>query len=709
MKKLVLAEKPSVARDYARVLGCKERNDGYFEGEGYIITWAFGHLLTLKDPSDYDENFKHWRLDTLPIVPKPFGIKLINEPHVKQQFKVIQGLVHRDDVGSVVIGTDAGREGELIARYILLAAKNTKTVYRLWLNSLTEKDILTGFSQLMPANKYNALFQAAQARNELDWILGLNFTRAFTVKYGRRTLLSVGRCQTPVLNMIVQRDREIENFKPEPYWELSALFTKGKEQFQGKYLAGQNSYRISEQETANKVLAEAQGKTGKILEIQKDVKKNPHPLLFNLTNLQRSLNSKYGYTAQEVLDIMQDLYEKHKILSYPRTAARHISEAMVPELPIIINNLAFGKFKRFTDLILSEDELPVTKRVANDAMLTDHTAIIPVNNSKVVRIYERLSERERNAFDEVALAFLAAFFPDYVYESVAVTTGIEGYTFLSRGVTVVDDGWRQVYQESTEEDSDGEEENKGQIPVLNEGSKVKILEVDLIEKKTRPPSRFTENSILALMENPSGLIDEESLKKAIKGHGIGTDATRATIIEVLLKRGFIERQKRQIVSTPLGRQLIDSVGIDLLKSPELTAEWEQSLEMIAKNELDKEVFMKETIGFIQQGIKQVKTMKAATFIAPIKEAVGPCPFCDTGQIIKNKSGWGCTQWRATGCNFFVTKEFVGKTITDAQIKRIVNKGRSNLIKGFKSKADKVFDAYLVVDKEGRKVKFEFRE
>ncbi|NLW55313.1 MAG: DNA topoisomerase III, partial [Firmicutes bacterium] len=542
MKKLVLAEKPSVARDFAKALGCNKRYEGYFEGKDYVITWAFGHLFTLKEPGDYDEAFQQWQLEVLPIVPKPFGIKLIDEPHVKQQFNIIREQLHRDDVEAVVIGTDAGREGELIARYILGAAKNNKPVFRLWLSSLTEQDILAGFQNLEPAEKYELVFQAAQARNELDWILGLNFTRAFTVKHGRKTLLSVGRCQTPVLAMIVRRDREIEQFKPEAYWELTAGFATGNERYKGKYMAEKDSFRISDQKRADKIMAEIRGKNGEIAEVRRETKKKPHPFLFNLTNLQRTLNRKYGYTAQEVLDTMQDLYEKHKILSYPRTAARHISEAMIPELPAIIGTLSFGKFKRFVELILAKDELPVTKRIADDSLLTDHTAIIPVKNSRMSIIYESLSERERNAFDEVALAFLAAFFPDYLYESTAVITNVGEHAFLSRGIRVVDDGWRQVYQEPAEEDEE-EDNDQGQIPALEPGQSVSVTEAMLEIKKTKPPGRSTENSILALMENPSGLIEEENLKKAIKGHGIGTDATRAAILEVLVKRGFVERKK----------------------------------------------------------------------------------------------------------------------------------------------------------------------
>lgn len=708
MKKLVIAEKPSVAKDYARVLGCNQKHDGYFEDKDYIITWAFGHLFTLKEPGDYDEAFKEWRLDVLPIVPKQFGIILIEQPHVKKQFQIIRELLHRNDVAEVVIGTDAGREGELIARYILAAAKNTKPVYRLWLSSMTEQDILAGFKNLQPAEKYDSLFQAAQARNELDWILGLNFTRAFTVKHGRKTLLSIGRCQTPVLNMIVQRDREIENFKPESYWELVVEFSKGHEVFSAKYLAEKDSFRILDQNRAKALLAEVKGKNGTVVEVKTETKSKPHPLLFNLTNLQRVLNRKYGYTAQEVLDTMQDLYEKHKILSYPRTAARHISEAMVPELPEIIAALSFGKFQRLADMILSKREIPISKRIADDSMLTDHTAIIPVKNIKMANIYEGLSERERNVFDEVALTFLAAFFPDYVYESTTVLTKVEGHLFLSRGIRVVDDGWRQVYQEPAEED-EGDNDDGGHIPALLEGEIVSVRNAVLETKKTKPPSRFTENSLLALMENPSGLIEEENLKRAIKGHGIGTEATRAAIIEVLVKRGFIERKKKQLISTPLGRQLVDAVSIELLKSPELTAEWEQNLAKIASGELSKEDFMAETIRFIREGIETVKKENPVPIMAPAKDAVGPCPFCDTGDVVKNKAGWGCNQWRATGCKFFVSAEFMGKKLTDAQIKRLVNKGKSNLIKGFKNKQGNSFDAYLVVNKQEMKVGLEFKE
>lgn len=704
MKKLLIAEKPSVAMDYAAALNVKTKKDGYLENDGFIITWAFGHLFGLQEPEDYDEKYKEWKLDLLPIIPQKFELKINDNPGVKKQYKTISELIKRADVESIVIGTDAGREGELIGRYILINSKTDKPVYRLWLNSLTENDIKKGLDNLQPIKGYDNIFFSAQARAECDWLLGINFSRAYKCKYGGKGVkVSIGRCKTPILALICKRDEEVANFKAENYWEVICEYEEG---YKGLWFSKEVN-RFDKKEEAERIASSIQGKEGKVKEIKKEKKKNSHPMLYNLTNLQRALNRKYGYTAQEVLDTMQTLYEKHKILSYPRTSSRHITENMAEELPEIIEHMNFGGFKPYTEYILSLDKLPMTKRIADDRMVSDHTAIIPVNNKNIENIYNNLSEKEKNVFDEVVLVLLAAFYGDYEYESTSVITEVNDNTFISKGITVIRDGWKSVYKEKEESE---EEENIESLPKLKEGQPVHVQNAAIAEKKTKPPQRYTENLLLQVMENPSGLIEEDYLKKAIKGHGIGTDATRASFIEDLIKRDYVKRNKKNIIATELGKSIINMVNIEQLKSPDLTAEWEYNLEKIAAGEISKNQFMKERLSFVIDGINLIKNDNSGIKISKDENVMdsiilGQCPKCKEGDIVENKVGYGCTKYK-DGCNFFVNKEICKKKISEAQVRKLVKSGQTDIIKGFKSKQQKEFNAALKLD-ENYKVKFDF--
>ncbi len=703
-KKLVIAEKPSVAIDYASALNVKTRKDGYLENDSYIITWAFGHLFGLQEPEDYDEKYKEWKLDLLPIIPQQFGLKINDNPGAKKQYKTIKELIERSDVEGVVIGTDAGREGELIGRYILLSSRTKKPVYRLWLNSLTDNDIKKGFEKLQPIKEYDNIFYSAQARAECDWLLGINFSRAYKCKYGGKGVkVSIGRCKTPILALICKRDEEIANFKTQNYYEVMCEYQEG---YKGLWYLDETS-RINKKEDAEKIVNSVQGKDGEVKRIKKEKKKQPHPMLYNLTNLQRALNRKYGYTAQEVLDTMQSLYEKHKILSYPRTSSRHITESMVGELPQIIESVRFGKFKPYADYILAMNKLPITKRLADDSMVSDHTAIIPVNNKNIESVYSSISEKERNVFDEATLVLLAAFYGDYEYESTTVITDVNSNTFNTKGITVIKDGWKSVYKE-TEESED--EETLEKLPELKEGQLVQVRNASIIEKKTKPPQKYTENSLLQMMENPSGLIDEDYLKKAIKGHGIGTDATRASFIEDLIKRDYVKRNKKNIIATDLGKDIITMVNIEQLKSPDMTAEWEYNLEKIAAGEITKGQFMEERLTFITDGIEQIKNDSSGKRISKEENVMdsiilGQCPKCKEGDIVENKIGYGCTKYKE-GCKFFINKEICKKKISEAQVKKLVKSGKTDVMKGFKSKEQKEFDAALKLD-ENYMVKFDF--
>ena len=603
-----------------------------------------------------------------------------------------------------MIGTDAGREGELIGRYILMSSETKKPIYRLWLNSLTESDIMDGFKNLKPISEFDNIFYSAQARAECDWLLGINFSRAYKCKYaGKGIKVSIGRCKTPILALICKRDDEIGNFKARNYYEVVCEYEEG---YKGLWHLDDTS-RIEKKEEAERIASLVRGKEGEVKEVKNEKKKKPLPMLYNLTNLQRALNRKYGYTAQEVLDAMQALYEKHKILSYPRTSSRHITESMAKELPEIIEHLNFGEFKSYSEYILSLSKLPVTKRIADDSMVSDHTAIIPVNNKNIESIYNNLSEKEKNVFDEVVLVLLAAFYGDYEYESTSIITEVNGNIFITKGITVIKDGWKSIYKENEENE---EEENAGSLPALNEGQPVHVKNATIAEKKTKPPQRYTENSLLQVMENPSGMIEEDYLKKAIKGHGIGTDATRASFIEDLIKRDYIKRNKKNVVATDLGKNIINMVNIEQLKSPDLTAEWEYNLEKIAAGEITKNQFMEERLSFIIDGINSIKEDNSGIKISKDENVMdsiilGQCPKCKEGDIVENKVGYGCTKYKE-GCNFFINKEICRKKISEAQVRKLVKSGQTDIIKGFKSKQEKEFTAVLKLD-ENYKIKFDF--
>lgn len=694
-KMLVIAEKPSQAKEYAEVLKCS-RKQGFYENDKYIITNLFGHLFTLYEPKDYNESFKEWKIENLPIIPDKFKNKLINDPGIKKQYRLIKELAERKDVDSICQAGDPAREGLLIQHEVITALNTKKPIYTLWINSLTEEEISRGFKNISPAAKYENILFSGIARSQLDWVFGMNFTRAYTIKKGGNgTLLSIGRCQTPILAIICKRDNEIKNFKPEPYFELVSLFSPG---YSGKYIDEDNNTRIDKKDTAEKIKKDVEGKEGIVSDLKKETKKVPHPLLFDLTTLQRVLNKKYGYSAQEVLDLMQDLYEKHKILSYPRTDSRHITESMVKELPDVISCVNFGKFKPYAEYCLKLNRLPITKRIADDSQVSDHTAIIPTINKRIPSIYDTLNQKEKNVFDEVTLALLAAFHGEYIYEASTVISTVNKYNFVTKGVSVIELGWKKVYQEPDEDDNKEENEN---IPELKKGQKTISKKVNIVDKMTTPPLKYTDASLLDVMKSPGKLIDEDDLKSAIKDHGIGTPATRAAIIETLIKRKYIVREKKSLVATELGHNLINAIETEILKSPNLTAEWEQHIEQIAKGKEKKETFISQSVEFIKREINNLIKSKNAQIIqkqsqmnSKLRDVIGKCPLCG-GNIVKTKFGYGCSNWREKGCKFSIPERFCEKKLAAAQIKKLISKGITDIIKGFKSKSTgKIFDAKL---------------
>ncbi len=580
-KQLVLAEKPSVARDIARVLGCKGKGDGCIIGDKYIITWALGHLVTLADPDAYDERYKKWEMDDLPMLPDKMKLVVIKQ--TSKQYRAVSALMKRPDVDSLVIATDAGREGELVARWIMTKAGCKKPAYRLWISSQTDKAIKDGFKNLKPAKDYDNLYKSAQARAEADWLVGLNTTRALTCKYNAS--LSAGRVQTPTLALIVAREEEILNFKPKTYYTLQAYFNGFKATFRDK----KGNTRFSDREFAEKIENAIRNKSGKVAKLEKSSKKQAPPAAYDLTELQRDANKKYGYSAKQTLSLMQSLYEYHKVLTYPRTDSRYITDDVVATIPERLRAAAVGPYAKWA-MGLARGKIEI-KYIVNNAKVSDHHAIIPTEQSPNL---QKLSFDERNIYDLVVRRFFAVLSAPYEYDEVKVELDIEGNSFFAKGKTPKAPGWKEFYGNADEDEDDDEAENRSQsLPPLKEGMSLPVMSTKITEGKTRPPARYTEATLLSAMENPSKQIEDKNLKAVIsQTSGLGTPATRADIIEKLFDNFSIERVGKEIHPTAKGKQLISIVPADL-KSAELTAKWEQQLQNISKGTADQKKFIKD--------------------------------------------------------------------------------------------------------------------
>lgn len=578
-KTLVLAEKPSVARDIARVLGCHQKGDGCIIGQKYIITWALGHLVTLADPDAYDDKYKRWNLEDLPMLPDKMKLVIIKQ--TSKQYRAISALMKRPDVSSLVIATDAGREGELVARWIMMKAHWKKPTYRLWISSQTDKAIKEGFANLKPAKEYDNLYYSAQARAEADWLVGLNVTRALTCKYNAQ--LSAGRVQTPTLALIVQREEEIQAFQPKDYFSVQAIF-KG---FNATFRDGKGGTRFSDRAFAEKIAESVKGKNGTVKKVEKTLKKKAPPAAYDLTELQRDANKKYGYSAKQTLAFMQSLYEYHKVLTYPRTDSRYITDDIVATIPERLRAMAVGPYQQQA-MKLARGKIE-TKYIVNNAKVSDHHAIIPTEQSPNLA---KLSYEERNIYDLVARRFMAVLSEPYEYDEVKVEIDIGGHSFHAKGTTPVKLGWKEFYGNTADEDEETEAENKSQdLPVLREGMSLPLLNVKIINGKTRPPARYTEATLLSAMENPVKQIEDKKLQAVIRTtSGLGTPATRADIIEKLFDNFSIERVGKEIHPTAKGKQLIKIVPADL-KSAELTAKWEQELQNISKGTANMKNFI----------------------------------------------------------------------------------------------------------------------
>jgi DNA topoisomerase III len=599
-KILVLAEKPSVGRELAKVLGCNQGGNGCLSGSKYIVTWALGHLVTLADPEAYADRYKTWNIEDLPMLPSKLQLVVIKE--TSKQFGIVEGLLNRADVDELVIATDAGREGELVARWIINKAGFRKPIKRLWISSQTEKAIKDGFNNLRPSREYDNLYKSAECRSEADWLIGLNVTRALTCKYNAQ--LSAGRVQTPTLAMIVQRETEIKRFIPKDFWTISAKVKGFNILWQDK-TSGQT--QLFNKQQAEDIMAKVKGQSGEVIEVKKEAKEEQAPLAYDLTELQRDANRKYNYSAKQTLGLMQSLYETHKIVTYPRTDSRHVTTDIVPTLPDRLKSISVGPYVESARALL-RTKLNVTKRFVDNSKVTDHHAIIPTE--QYVNLGS-LSSEERNIFDLIVKRFIAVLSPAYTYEQTTVKISVKGEIFFAKGRIIKSKGWKAVYEGQKDKDDQADEEQDQSLPEIKKGESLKLDSVSIYNGKTKPPARYNEATLLTAMEHPGKFIENDALREAMdKTSGLGTPATRADIIEKLFNSFYAERKGKEIFPTSKGIQLVDLVPIDL-KSPELTAKWEQKLTLIKNGKVNPTEFINEMKSYATKVVSNVIASTAA--------------------------------------------------------------------------------------------------
>ena len=649
--KVILSEKPSVAKEIAAYLGAKNRFEGYYEGNGYQVTWAFGHLIALKDPDEYDPALKRWTLATLPFIPKEFELKVVEDKGIRKQFSIIKSLFKT--AKELICATDAGREGELIFRYILSMTKWEKKEWkRLWLSSLTEEALQTAFNNMKEGHAYDNLYAAAKCRSESDWIVGLNATRNFTVRYGNGKILwSVGRVQTPVLAMIVHRDDEIRYFKSESFFEL---YTKYREVI-FKY----NLSRFKDKLSAEGILKNIEGKPFKLDKIECKKENEAPPLLYDLTELQRDMNRRYAFSAADTLAIAQELYE-HKLTTYPRTDSKYLTTDLKKQVKETLAHLKKIKPAELEPIDL--ENLNFSNRIINDKKVSDHTAIIPTG-----KLPKNLSSKSELVYDAIVIKLIAAFYPACVKEHTIVEGSVEKEPFIARGVAILIPGWTLLYPKKTVDIKNNEEKDKEgvqEFPLFKKGESGPHNPY-VKEGKTKPPAHFNENALLGAMETAGRFVEDEVLKEALKEKGLGTPATRAAIIETLIKRSYILRNGKSLMATDLGRYLIALISDPNLKSPDLTGEWEAKLKGIEQGKFSSTAFMEAIAQFTKQLI-------GSSDISLINhEIYGLCPRCKS-PIIKGSKGYGCSKWKE-GCNFVLWREYKGIELNEGQIRTLLQK------------------------------------
>jgi DNA topoisomerase-3 len=590
MKTLVVAEKPSVGRDIARALKCGQKGDGFLYNDEYVISWALGHLVTLCEPEDYDSSLKRWTKLALPI--KPAKIKLKPITKTKSQLNVLKNLMNGKETGDIICATDSGREGELIFRYIYEIVKCRKPVRRLWISSMTDVAILDGFANLKDGEEYDNLYASARCRSEADWLVGINASRAFTLKYN--VLLSIGRVQTPTLAIMTGRQKEINSFVPKDYQEVRATFCPidRNEFYRGMWFDPKtDDTKLFDRARADEIAARTANRQGVVQSVESERKRVPPPRLYDLTELQRDANRRFGFTAAQTLQSAQDLYEKHKLITYPRTDSRVISSDMAPKLLPTLRKINVKPFAEFVARVLALDKLPITKRIADDSKVSDHHAIIPTPKTPNM---SALPVNDAKIYDLVARRFIAVFYPPHVYDAVKVITQVVNDKFITKGEVETDPGWTALYPKNADE--------RESVPKVAKGEAVMSRDTEVLSKKTQPPKPYNEATLLSAMENAGRFVDDEELQEQLKESGLGTPATRAAIIERLITVGYISRRGKNLSPTEKGMKLIDAVP-DELKSPETTGKWEKGLGAVARAGMSPERFMESINRYVDYLVK----------------------------------------------------------------------------------------------------------
>ena len=713
--KLVIAEKPSVARDIASVLGATQKRNGYLEGNGYQVTWCIGHLVQLANPEEYDETLRRWKMDTLPIMPDQFRYEIVAS--TKSQFQIVQQLISRSE--EIICATDAGREGQLIFEYVLRLSKPPENcvIRRLWISSMTDDAIRDGFASLKDNGQYQRLYQSAKCRSEADWLVGINFTRLFTIRYG--TKLTVGRVQTPTLALIVERQQAIDNFQAAPYYQLQGHFGS----IRALWHRG-NVNRLEQKEDAVKLQKELTGMDGTVTKLDTSRKNEDRPLLFDLTELQREANRRFGYTAQETLSIAQSLYEKHKFITYPRTDSRYLTTDMKPQIPQLLKKIAsvYPESVPFIQQIAAK-KLLLDKRIINDAKVSDHHAIIVTNN---IHQYQpqKLTLRENNVLKLIMIRMIVALSGKKVFDEtkLEITLDNQKDLFKATGRIIIDEGWTLVERtlsakpataqdEAKTDEKDEKEDDQQILTGIALNQRVHLDKIDIQEKKTTPPKPYTEATLLTAMEKASREIDDKSLKESMKGKGLGTPATRAGIIEKLITVGYVERRKKNLHPTQQGIMFIQLVP-ESIRQVEMTAQWELQLQEICDGKGNPGQFMKEIRQYVTQTVAENSSMEQVQAVSrkgTLRRVVGKCPKCGQNVIESDKSFY-CDGFRMEHkCNFSLWKnnkylEARGVTLTADMAEQLLSTGKMQ-VNNLTSKAGNLYNAIFYMEPGEQYVNF----
>ncbi len=704
--RLVVTEKPSVARDIARVLGAGTRAHGFFEGRNLLVTWCLGHLVELAEPAAYHGSWRRWSMEQLPFLPREFKLKVRDS--AKDQWEVVRRLLQHERLEGVVNACDAGREGELIFAHVYQHAACAAPVQRLWISSLTDGSIRAGFRALKPGQQLKPLEDAARCRVEADWLVGLNATRAMTLRVrrpGERAVYSLGRVQTPTLAIMVEREDAIDRFEARAFWQVKARFQTEKGAWDAFWTRqgdkSKDKERFFHKNEAQQVLDRLQGEHGVLTRVERRRTREPAPLLYDLTTLQRAANKRYAYSAARTLELAQALYEKHKVLTYPRTDSRHLSGQQVPGLKALVESLAFGPYEGVASQIVLGWPVELGSRVVDDAEVTDHHAIVPTGANPLDK---GLDLHEKRIFDLVARRFLAVFLPPAVFARVLLETTVGHDIFLARGRSRLEAGWQQI-------DPPRKLRKDRLLPAVDRGQRAQVLDMGLKQGRTKPPPHHSEASLLGAMERAGEGMEDVELKRALKQKGLGTPATRAAIIETLIGRGFVRRESSHMLPTPRGRTLLKLLPVSPLRSARLTGEWEARLSQVEAGREDRERFMADIRQFTGQVVETLKAVQLdplllADLLPRIggaqQAAVGTCPRCSQG-VFQTPEGWRCS-----ACELFIPARVARRTVSRRMATQLLERGATKVLKGFRARSGKEFSAALKLDEHGA-VGFHFPE